>query len=486
MNERIYYKKIGLKSGLELHLQLNTENKLFCSCLTTQKEKEPVKIIKRKLHPVFSELGKIDVAAQFEYLRDRTFYYQIFKNETCLVETDSEPPHPVNSEALEIALQIALLFNCKIPDEIHVMRKTIIDGSAISGFQRTMIVGENGYFIYKNRKVPINHICLEEDSAALIKEENGKVYYRLNRLGIPLIEISTGILEGFTPKEIEEIAYNIWLICKSTGKIKEEIGSVRQDVNVSIKGGARVEIKGVQRLSLISKVIENEIKRQLKIIEQGEKVKEETRAAREDGSTYFTRPLPGAARMYPETDIPPVTIEKNYLRMLKKNLPEPLNLKIERFVKKLKLSEDLAKQIAISNYLSVFEKIAKKVEPSIIASFFVYTLKDLKRRGIKIENLEDKHYLKVFDWLAKGKIVKEALPRIFIYLSENPEEKVGNVVKKLKLEILSKKELERIVKEVISKNREMPKGKIIGIVMSKVRERARIEDVKKLVDNFSD
>ena len=474
-----------LKCGLELHIQLDTKYKLFCNCLTTQKERTPVKTIIRKLHPVASELGQIDVAAQFEYLRDRTFYYQVFKDEVCEVELDEEPPHEINRDALEIALQIALLLNCKIPDEIHVMRKTVIDGSNTSGYQRTMIVGENGFLIYKNRKISIQHVCLEEDAAAKVKEEDGKVYYRLNRLGIPLVEISTGILEGFSPKEIEEIAYAIWLICKSTGKIKEEIGSVRQDVNVSIKSGARVEIKGIQRLSLISKVIENEIKRQLKILKKGRKVKEETRAVKEDGSTYFTRPLPGAARMYPETDIPPVIVKESYLRKLRRELPEPLNEKIKRFVEKLKLSRDLAKQIATSKYLKLFEKISKKVEPSLVASFFVYTLKDLERRKeIKVENLKGEHFINVFDLFAKRKITKEALPQVFIYLSKNPKEKIKNVIKKLGLKLYTKKELKSIAKKVIIKNKHLRKEKVFGILMNKVRGRAHIDDVRKIFEKI--
>jgi glutamyl-tRNA(Gln) amidotransferase subunit E len=152
VSNKIDYKKIGLKAGLEIHLQLNTKHKLFCNCSTEMKEKEPIAIIKRKLHPVASELGEIDSAAQFEYLRNRTFYYQVFKNETCLVELDEEPPHPVNQEALKIGLQIALLFNCDIPNEIHVMRKTVIDGSNTSGFQRTMIIGKDGSFDYLGKK----------------------------------------------------------------------------------------------------------------------------------------------------------------------------------------------------------------------------------------------------------------------------------------------------------------------------------------------
>ncbi|MDI6806738.1 MAG: Glu-tRNA(Gln) amidotransferase subunit GatE, partial [Candidatus Aenigmarchaeota archaeon] len=241
-------RRLGLKVGLEIHFQLDTKNKLFCSCSTEMKEREPIKVIVRKLHPVASELGRVDVAAQYEMLRDRTFHYQVFKNETCLVELDEEPPHPVNEEALKIALQIALLLNCETPGEVHVMRKIVIDGSNTCGYQRTMIVGRNGFLKYKGKKIGITNICLEEDAAALVKEENGNIYYKLNRLGVPLVEIATETLNGFSYQEIQDIAYTIGLIAKSTGKMKRGAGTIRQDINVSIKGGNRVEIKGVQQL----------------------------------------------------------------------------------------------------------------------------------------------------------------------------------------------------------------------------------------------
>jgi len=483
------YEELGLNVGLEIHVQLNTKHKLFCKCLTTQKEKEPISVIVRKLHPVYSELGELDRAAQFEYLRNRTFYYQVFKNESCLVELDEEPPHEINPEALESALQIALLFNCKIPDEIHVMRKTVIDGSNTSGFQRTMIVGMNGWFEYKNKKIPIKTICLEEDAAAIVKEENGKVFYRLNRLGIPLIEISTGILKNFSPKEVEEIAFNIWLICKSTNKIKEELGSVRQDINVSIEKGVRVEIKGVQRLGLISKVIENEIERQLKLIKEGKKVEEETRAAKEDGTTCFTRPLPGAARMYPETDIPPIKIESSYLRKLKKALPQPLTKKLKILKTNYNLSDDLANQLILSKYLPIFEKITKtyKIEPKIVANFFVNTLKDLKRRNeLNEENLKEEHFLKLFEMFTKEEIVKEAFPPIISKISFNPEKNLEEIVDELNLRILKKEEIEKIVKQTIEENKELPLNKLIGIVISKVRGRADPKLVAELVKKFKE
>jgi Glu-tRNA(Gln) amidotransferase subunit E-like FAD-binding protein len=481
------YQKLGLKVGLELHIQLETTNKrkLFCNCSTTMKEKNPIKTIVRYLHPVASEMGEIDKAAQYEFLRGRKFIYQIFKNETCEVELDEEPPHEVNSEALTTALQIALMLNCDIPDEIHVMRKIVIDGSNTTGFQRTMIVGMNGWFEFKGRKILITQVTLEEDAAAIVSEENGNVTYRLNRFGIPLVEIDTDILEGFSPEEIQEIAYTIGLIAKSTGKVKRGIGSIRQDINVSIEGGNRVEIKGVQELNMLSKVIDLEIKRQLTLIKEGKSVEKETRAAKEDGTTEFMRPLPGAERMYPETDCPPIVIDKKWLEEIKNNLPESWDRKLERFKKHLKLSDLLAKEIIRSDYLSLFEKITmeKNVEPSVVASFFTSTLKDLNRRGeVNLENLDENIFFEIFDFLEKGRLMKEALPEVIKYLSKNPMVSLESALEDLKLNVISLEELRKIIYDVSKTERD--KKRIINIVMSKVRGRADpkvvIEEINKL------
>ncbi|MGC8811979.1 MAG: Glu-tRNA(Gln) amidotransferase subunit GatE [Candidatus Aenigmatarchaeota archaeon] len=478
MGEEINYKRIGLKAGLEIHVQLDTKHKLFCNCSTEMKEREPIAIIKRKQHPVQSELGEVDVAAQYEYLRNRNFYYQVFKNEVCLIDLDEEPPLPLNQEALEIALQIALLLNCSIPEEVHVMRKTVIDGSTPMGFQRTAIVGRDGFLKYKGRKIEIKHVCLEEDAAAIVKEEDGNVTYRLNRLGVPLVEISTGILEGFSPEEIQEIAYFIGLTCKSTGKIKRGIGTIRQDLNISIKKGKRVEIKGVQELGLLAKVVELEVKRQLSLA----KVEEETRAALPDGTTKFLRPLPGAARLYPETDVEPIVISKELISKIKKSLPEPWTKKLSKFKSKLKLSDDLAKQIIRSDYLEIFEKIVqkKKVDPSVVANTFVSTLKDLeKRERINLENLSEKHFVEVFDALAKKQLIKEAIPEVLVYLAKNPDKNVGFAVKELELKPIKLSELKEIAKSIVSKD--MPFEKALGLVMSRVRGRVEAKEVMKVV-----
>jgi len=474
------YKELGLKVGLEIHFQLDINKKLFCNCSSSVKEKEAIGIIKRKLHPVASELGEIDVAAQFEYLKNRTFFYEIFRNECCLVELDEEPPFNPNEDALRIAFQIAKLFNCKIPDYVFVMRKTVIDGSNTSGFQRTMIVGFDGYFEFKGNIIPITQVCLEEDAAAIDREEDGNVYYKLNRLGIPLVEIDTGTIEGFEPKDIEEIAYQIFLIASSTGKIKRHIGAIRQDVNVSIRGGERVEIKGVQRLGLISKVIEKEVERQLELIRKGEKVKKETRVANEDGSTEFLRPLPGAERMYPETDIKPIKTE-DFIKNLE--VPEPINKRIERYEKEYKLSKSLIDSLLKSEYFFFFETLVKsfpKIEPTVIASILSATLKEIERKE-KIEiKLTEKELIEFFDAMNRGILFKEAAYDVLKKMNEG--KRVEEVIKELGLTPLTREEIIKIIEE--TKKEVIDKKKLIGIVLSKVRGRANISEVIEMIKDL--
>lgn len=448
-------------------------------------EKEPIKIIMRKQNPVQSEIGEVDATAQYEFLRNRNFYYQIFPGEDCLVECDEEPVRPLNQEALEIVLQIALMFNCTIPDEVQIMRKTVIDGSNTSAFQRTAVIGLDGYLEYKGKKIEITGISLEEDAASIVDEKNDNVTYRLNRLGVPLVEIGTGLLIGYYPEEIQEIAYFIGMICRSTGKVKRGIGTVRQDVNVSIKNGARVEIKGIQELGLLSKVIELEVQRQLSLPE----VKEETRATNPDGTTKFTRPLPGASRMYPESDLGPILITKELMEKIEKSLPETWDKKLKRFKEKLKLSDELANQIIKSDYLDLFEKTIReiKIEPRIIATTFVSVLKDLGRRNVPIENLKDEHFIELFKLVRSEKLAKEAITIILEKLAQYPEKKMLELIKELKFWPISKNELIILTKSKIEENREKLSDResaykfLMGVVMSEVRGRIDGETVNKIV-----
>jgi glutamyl-tRNA(Gln) amidotransferase subunit E len=245
------YEKIGFKCGIEIHNRLNTKTKLFCNCNPNFSEAKPVEIIKRKLRAVAGELGQVDVAAIYEYLRDRNFLYQCYSDETCLKETDEEPPNSINKEALEVALQVALLLKAEIPDEIHIMRKTVIDGSNTCGFQRTAVVGLDGLLETSLGRVRITNICLEEESSGIVSDEESDITYRLDRLGIPLIEIGTAP-DIKNPEHAREVAEKLGMIIRSTGKSQRGIGVTRQDINVSVAKGARVEIKGVQNLDLIS------------------------------------------------------------------------------------------------------------------------------------------------------------------------------------------------------------------------------------------
>ncbi|MEM0083549.1 MAG: Glu-tRNA(Gln) amidotransferase subunit GatE, partial [Candidatus Nezhaarchaeales archaeon] len=270
------YEELGLRVGLELHQQLNTKFKLFCSCPTTLRDDEPDVVFIRRLRPTRSELGAVDEAALLEYEKGKTYVYQAYSDTTCLVEMDEEPPHSLNEEALDIALQVALMLKAHIPDVIQVMRKVVIDGSNTTGFQRTAVIalgGPESVIQDPDGPVHIQAICLEEDAARKIAETEDKVVFRLDRLGIPLIEISTAP-EIKTPEQAQRVALKIGQLLRILGKVKRGLGTIRQDVNVSLKEGGKIEIKGVQDLELISKVIEFEVQRQLKLLEIRDKLKE--------------------------------------------------------------------------------------------------------------------------------------------------------------------------------------------------------------------
>ncbi len=266
------YKKIGLKVGLEIHQQLDT-HKLFCGCPSVLKNSSPDFEVRRKMKAVEGETGKVDIAAASEQMRERKYIYQGYNNGTCLVELDEEPPHKLNEEALQIGLQIALLLGMKPLDEIEIMRKAVVDGSNTSGFQRTALIGEDGFVDTSEGKVRVNMVALEEDSARKISESKNSVTYRLDRLGIPLVELRTEP-DIFTPEMAREAAEKIGLLMRMTGKVKRGLGTIRQDVNVSIRGGTRVEIKGVQALNDFVKIINLEIERQQNLIEVSKKLRQ--------------------------------------------------------------------------------------------------------------------------------------------------------------------------------------------------------------------
>ena len=253
--------ELGLMMGLEIHQQLNTKHKLFCPCSTDLTDDEHDEEIIRNLRPTQSELGQIDRAALQESLRDMTFKYEAYNNHTCLVENDDEPPHALNREALDICITIASLLNMKMVDEFHTMRKQVIDGSNTGGFQRTGLAATDGYLDTPYGRVAIESLGLEEDAARRIDSDGEYTQFRLDRLGIPLAEITTDP-SMHHPEQIKEVAYMIGQVLRSTN-VKRGLGTIRQDVNISITRGARVEVKGVQDLDLMPVIVENEVTRQL-------------------------------------------------------------------------------------------------------------------------------------------------------------------------------------------------------------------------------
>ena len=260
------YQAIGMKSGLEIHQQLDTEKKLFCRCpILPYSDKVDAQIL-RHMRPTLSELGEYDGTALMEFKTKKNITYQINKETVCTYEMDDTPPFELNQQALDIALEITILLNCKLVSEIHIARKQYLDGSIPTGFQRTTILGVDGWIPYGDRKIGIIQLGLEEDACREVSDIGHERIYRTDRLGIPLIETVT-YPEMRTPQEVADVAQVIRYLTRSTGKVRTGIGRTRQDVNVSVTGGQRVEIKGVPRIPMIPLLVHNEAFRQLALLD---------------------------------------------------------------------------------------------------------------------------------------------------------------------------------------------------------------------------
>lgn len=259
------YRKLGFVCGLEIHQRLATKEKLFCGCDASISDDRKVLTITRMQRAVAGELGKIDASTAFESRKGRHFIYNLFKRSSCLVDSDEEPPHSLNLEALEAALTVSASLNAGVPDEIEVMRKSVVDGSDPGAFQRTMLIGFNGSIDVDSKRIPVPSVFLEEESGGIVSNTQESVEYNLDRFAVPLIEIDTDpVIES--PEQAKSVALKIGLMLRLTGKAQRGIGSIRQDVNVSIRGGARVEIKGFQDLDVMDKIIESEVTRQLSLV----------------------------------------------------------------------------------------------------------------------------------------------------------------------------------------------------------------------------
>jgi glutamyl-tRNA(Gln) amidotransferase subunit E len=590
------YKTLGLVAGIEIHQQLDTVEKLFCHCPTTLREiPEHNGEFFRYLRATVSEMGGIDRAALEEMKDHRKFQYYTYDT-TCLVENDEEPPAPINDEALAICLTIGKMFGMTPVPQVHIMRKLVIDGSNTSGFQRTALVAFNGALPDGGQ---IETICLEEEAAQRVKDE----VFSLDRLGIPLIEITTSPCLH-TPEDVQKVAEYIGMVLRSTGTVKRGLGTIRQDVNISIANGARVEIKGVQELDLIAEVVRREVQRQqnllairdelrsrgasvshggedvtdlfrntksavlkkakkiralslkgfagligreiqperrlgsemsdyakkcgvggifhtdelpaygvteeevadlrshisaeehdcvilvsganekqamcaiaqvilrAKIAISDKPVPEETRKMLETGSTAYMRPLPGAERMYPETDVLPVLIDD--ARWASVTVPELLTAKAERFVQAFAIERNYALQLAASEKLPLFDRAVQEgIKPKLAAFTLLSTITELRRDGVDTRKITDAAYLGTLHAVDKGQAAKEAIPEIFrsIAAGNSFEEALRKIAPSV-----SREELETIVRKIIAERSDFiaQKGKaalgpLMGVVMAEVR-----------------
>lgn len=614
------YEELGFKCGIEIHQQLDTETKLFCKCSTDNVNESAYAKVSRSLRPVPGEAGAVDDAAKFEFLRDKDFVYNVYRDVSCLVELDEEPPHEVDSEALETVLQFARMVGAEVPDEIRFMRKIVLDGSNTSGFQRTAMVGMNGKIETEIGDVSIPDIELEEESAGVHKRMEDRVVYDLDRLGIPLIEIGTDASIK-NPEHAKQVALRIGMLLRSTGNVKRGLGTIRQDVNVSIDGGARVEIKGFQDVRNLDKLVENEVKRQKTLLElkeeleniktdsesvdvtevfsdtdngiirsvvegggkvfatklplegmmnrelcpgktlgselsdyskaQGlngimhtdedlesyglveefekvsehlgkqdgevvviaageaekadnameavvmranllsEKVPEETRAANNDFTTDYSRPLPGAARMYPETDVPPVVVDEDMVEGIE--IPETLDEKERRLSGHI--GEELAKQLIGSEWLGEFEKVSSNVsDKKFAANFFVNTVPDIEsRENIGMSSLNIETFSEILSSYEEGELSKEGVRTVAKAIAKEGDVSVVEVIEREGLGAMSEEDVREIVREVVEDKREMvqeqgehAQGALMGVVMSRVGGRADGSTVSRILSEEMD
>lgn len=466
------YSKIKFKSGLEIHQQLDTK-KLFCNCPSILRNDKPDFIIKRKLHAIAGESGEVDVAAKYQASLDKEFEYQGYDT-TCLVELDEEPPHEINKEALHIALQIAILLNAKIMPITQIMRKTVIDGSNTSGFQRSVMIARDGYVETEFGRVGIDAVFLEEDSARAVSREEGKVVWNLDRLGIPLVEIATAP-DIKTPEQAKEVALHIGNILRSV-KVRRGIGTIRQDVNMSIERGNRVEIKGMQDMKIFLKVIENEIKRQ-----QSEKVEPEVRNALPDGSTEFLRPMPGGARMYPETDLPILKIHKKLIDEAKRTLPK-LRSEEESELRNKGLNEDMIKLLFKMNKLEEFKELLNVIDkPQLVAKvLLMYPREIAKKENLDVEGLTKEVLAFVLESVRKKKVSEGDIKQVLENIVKGADPKDA-----IKIEKVDLKDVEHNIMKMIKDNPGLNPNAYMGMVMKEFKGKVSGNEAMQIIKKYA-
>ncbi|OIO42111.1 Glu-tRNA(Gln) amidotransferase GatDE subunit E [Candidatus Pacearchaeota archaeon CG10_big_fil_rev_8_21_14_0_10_31_9] len=473
------YQKFGFKSGLEIHQQLDTK-KLFCNTSSFLRSDDPKYSVRRKLHAIAGETGEIDEAVKHEASLDREFIYQGYDS-ISLIELDEEPPLAINEEALEIGLHIALLLNCDILPVSQVMRKIVIDGSNTSGFQRTVLIARNGYVETKDGKVKIDTVVLEEDAARIISREKNKTVYRLDRLGIPLVEIATSP-DIKTPEQFKEVALHIGDILRAC-KVKRGIGTIRQDVNLSIKGHPRIEIKGFQDVKMFVATINKEVERQIKNL-NSKNLNSEVRKANPDGSTDFLRPMPGSARMYPETDLPLLFISKEQVDKARRNIPK-LRSNIREELKKQGLNDEMIGLVLGEGKLEEFKSLIHLTkDANLVAKVIVLWPKDIAKKLNKdIEEIYKKLSLDIFE-----RVIKESVKNNLS--SSEIQDVLTKIVSGLKLEEAVKvekkslDEIEEFVSKLVKEKPGLSTGGYMGLIMAKFNGKVSGKEAGEILKKY--
>ena len=472
-----------IKAGLEIHQQLDS-HKLFCNCPSILRNDNSAIEIKRKLHAVAGETGEVDVAAKHEASKDREFVYY-FYDTNCLVELDEEPPHLINEEALKIALQIALFLNCEISNVSQIMRKTVIDGSNTSGFQRTVLIGRNGYVDTEYGRVGILSVLLEEDAArALNAKEEDEIgenirVFKLDRLGLPMVEIATGS-DIKSPEQAKEVALFIGDILRSC-KVRRGIGTIRQDVNISIDGHPRIEIKGFQDVRMFIPVIENEVKRQEENLKLNRELKSEVRKANVDGSTSFLRPMPGSARLYPETDLPLLRISREMIDDAKKTLPK-LRSEIRGELKNKGLSEEMI-GLLDAEKLPVFEALLKFVmDANFIAKVLLLYPREIASHE-KIENIDEILTNDVIESVilavSRHKIKMEDVKHVMSEIAKGK-----SFDEAIKIEKIESSEIEGEIAKIVNEKPGLSIGAYMGLIMGRFKGKVSGKEVTDILNRL--
>jgi Glu-tRNA(Gln) amidotransferase subunit E-like FAD-binding protein len=478
--QEIDYKKLKFKSGLEIHQQLDSAKKLFCNCPAVLRKDEPDYEVKRKLHAVAGESGEVDVAASHEAAQNKEFVYKGYDS-TCLVELDEEPPREINKEALKIAVQIGLLFNMKIIPITQIMRKTVVNGSNTGGFQRTLLIARDGSVETKSGKVGIKFLYLEEDAARIVSRGKNKDVYKLDRLGVPLVEVVTDpdIKNAEHAKEVALAIGNVLRSCK----VKRGIGTIRQDVNISIREENRVEIKGMQDMDIFVNAIENEVIRQKELSDEGKPVEMEVRNVLPDATTEFMRPLPGSARMYPETDLPLLKISRDFINDAKKDLPK-LKTDVESELRGKGLGEEMIKLLFKQNKLELFEELLKIVNKTeLIAKMILMWPKEIAKHANKdlaeVENLLEDNFGSVLVELDKGKILESDVKNVLGDLVEGK-----SLEEATKIEKADSGNVEEFVMKIVKEKPGLNANAYMGLVMKEFKGAVNGGDVMTILKKY--